>query len=41
VIVPPVIVLALVVTLVVGVVSGIGPAWRAAGFDPAETLRVE
>jgi len=41
VIVPQVVLLALVVTVLVGIVSGIGPAWRAAGFDPSETLRVE
>jgi putative ABC transport system permease protein len=41
VIIPGVVVLALVVTVLVGVVSGIGPAWRAAGVDPSETLRVE
>jgi putative ABC transport system permease protein len=41
VVVPEVAVLALVVTAVVGVVSGTGPAWRAAGVDPAESLRAE
>jgi putative ABC transport system permease protein len=41
VIIPQVVVLAIVVTTAVGVLSGIGPAWRAAGVDPAETLRVE
>ncbi len=41
VLVPQVIVLALVTTLLVGVVSGIGPAWRAASVEPSQTLRVE
>jgi ABC-type antimicrobial peptide transport system permease subunit len=41
VIIPQVIVLALVVTTLVGVISGIAPAWRAASVDPSETLRVE
>jgi putative ABC transport system permease protein len=41
VVVPEVAVLALVVTAVVGVASGTGPAWRAAGVDPAESLRAE
>jgi putative ABC transport system permease protein len=41
VILPSVVVLALVITVLVGVLSGIAPAWRAAGVDPSETLRVE
>jgi len=41
VIVPQVVVLALVVTTLVGVMSGVAPAWRAASVDPSETLRVE
>ena len=39
VLVPRIIVLAITVTTLVGVVSGSVPAWRAAGVDPAETLR--
>jgi putative ABC transport system permease protein len=41
VILPSVVVLALVITVLVGVLSGVAPAWRAAGVDPSETLRVE
>jgi putative ABC transport system permease protein len=41
VIVPQVVVLALGVTMLVGMTAGIGPAWRAASVDPAETLRDE
>ncbi len=41
VIVPSVVVLAIVVTTVVGVASGLGPAWAAAHVPPAETLRAE
>jgi putative ABC transport system permease protein len=41
VIVPEVVVLALLSTIVVGVLSGSVPAWRAATIDPAESLRAE
>jgi putative ABC transport system permease protein len=40
-IVPSVVVAAIGVTVVVGLLSGIGPAWRTAGIDPAESLRAE
>lgn len=41
VIVPEVVVLAIVVTMLVGVASGAGPAWQAARVDPAESLRMD
>jgi putative ABC transport system permease protein len=41
VIVPEVVVLAIVVTMLVGVASGAGPAWQAARVDPAESLRLD
>jgi putative ABC transport system permease protein len=41
VVLPSVSLLALGVTVVVGVLAGVAPAWRAAGVDPAEALRVE
>jgi ABC-type antimicrobial peptide transport system permease subunit len=41
VVVPEVAVLALVITTLVGLASGTGPAWQAAGVDPAESLRAE
>jgi putative ABC transport system permease protein len=41
VVVPAVAVLALIVTTVVGLASGAGPAWQAARVDPAESLRAE
>lgn len=40
-IVPEVAGLAIVVTLLVGMASGSGPAWQAARVDPAESLRAE
>jgi len=41
VILPQIVVLAVVTTTLVGVISGIAPAWRAAAVDPAESLRAE
>ena len=41
VVVPQVAVLALVITTLVGLASGTGPAWQAARVDPAESLRAE
>jgi ABC-type antimicrobial peptide transport system permease subunit len=41
VIVPEIVVLAIVTTTVVGLLSGIGPAWRAAAVDPSESLRAD
>lgn len=41
VVVPEVAVLALVITTLVGLASGAGPAWQAARVDPAESLRAE
>jgi len=41
VIIPSVAWLALVVTTLVGIASGCGPAWLAARVDPAESLRAE
>lgn len=39
--VPEVAALALVITVLVGLASGTGPAWQAARVDPAESLRAE
>ena len=37
----PVVVLAILVSLLTGVISGFLPAWRAARMDPVEALRNE
>jgi putative ABC transport system permease protein len=41
VVVPEVALLALIITTIVGLASGTGPAWQAARVDPAESLRAE
>jgi putative ABC transport system permease protein len=41
VVVPRVVAVAVVVTTLVGVASGVGPAWQAARVAPSESLRVE
>jgi ABC-type antimicrobial peptide transport system permease subunit len=41
VVVPEVALLALMITVLVGLASGTGPAWQAARVDPAESLRAE
>jgi putative ABC transport system permease protein len=41
VIVPEIVVLSVISVVSVGILSGIGPAWRASRVDPAESLRAE